>query len=158
MKTLRVSLTVIVLIGAMVISVPPVCAQDPPSQMVRFGPLSIGRNQCDVFYVENFTEMILKVEVTARNPVTGRVLDMQEIEVLPGKGARMLVTLTIPNPHTSSVFFLVTPVNGAPIDGEGLANGTNEPQFRITRVLVNKWNFNTVLQVSKVRMLNGIEE
>jgi hypothetical protein len=160
MKSLRVFLAVIViLIGAMVIAIPPVL---PLSQsfVVRFDPYFVGPGKQDLVIVENFSgEPVTNVVVMAIDPFTGEQLDEQSVrEILPGEGARVVITETMPQAHASRLFvrgIFVANGNGSSVAVEGLDNDFNgELPVRVTRLLLDR-AFNTKWQVIGVPMING---
>jgi hypothetical protein len=162
MKSLRVFLAVVViLIGAMVIAIPPVLTQSQ-SFVVRFDPYYVGPGKQDWVIVENFSiDHVLNVDVMAIDPFTGEQLDEQSVrEILPGEGARVVITHTMPQAHASRLFvrgIFVADANGSSVAVEGLDNDLNgELPVRVTRLLLDR-AFNTKLQVSgvPVPMING---
>jgi hypothetical protein len=163
MKSLRVFLvTIIVLVGAMIIAVPSVFAQESQSLTYDFDPYVVGRHQQDWVIVENFSsEQALNVVVRAIDPLTGDVLDEERIlGILPGEGAKMWLTDTNRRAHLSrlKVEIRFDDASGVPVDVQGLDTDLNgEPLVRVTRLLLDR-RLNTKLQVRGVPMTNGLSQ
>lgn len=160
MKSLRVFLAVIViLIGAMVIAVPPVLAPDSQRFQIMFDPYFVGSRQQDWLIVENFSRQDLNLFVQAIDPFTGEVLDEERVTgIASGAGIKMAFTMTMPLPHASRLLVEGSfDANGSSAAIEGLDNDLNgELPVRVTKLLLDR-AFNTVLQVSgiPIPMIDG---